>query len=130
MSVDQAIGGGGGPDCTLNWTTTEQQHPCMTWNGDPVYYKIVNFGVGPGSGTTKSVAHNITGLKEVINFDYSRLNSSTGVHVGANASLTNGATSGQLVVGIDETNISMGSASLGISYAGQTINCYLLYTKD
>ena len=110
------------PDHMLNWTTTEQVHPTMQYNGATCYYKYVDFGQLPNA-TTKAVAHGITGLDFVLS---ALLIPIDGSNVRRITAWISTATSSHALY-IDNTNVNV--IAQGNQSGSAASNCYLIYTK-
>ena len=104
-------------------TTTESKYPLVI-DGQQVYLKKIEFGALPDT-TTKSVAHGITGLDQVIQVwgwaEHSNGSRFSIPHADATSSADciecrGNATNLQVQTGADQSNLSA--------------NFYMLYTKD
>lgn len=111
------------PDHSLDWTTSEQVHPTMTLDGDPIYYKYIETGAMPNNAE-KTTAHGITGLNLLLE---------------SWAVMTHAPTSQQRMLGygtsttsltwyfVDDTNITTGANA---DWSSSTTRVYMMYTKD
>jgi len=107
----------------INWTTTEQVHPSMRFNGAPCYYKYVDFGQLPNA-TSKSVAHGITGLDQVV---HHLLVPRDGSDVRRSSPWISSSTS-SFALYIDQTNVSVVAQA---DQSGSTESyVFMIYTKS
>lgn len=124
MAVSQRTSGGGGVDCSINWTNTEQQHPCLTHQGNPVFFKEVDIGAMPNN-TTKNVPHGISNLALIVAHDGKVFNTTN------NATLplpyVSGSTS-YVVITFDLTNIIIQTGTNLTAYNQGRMR--LMYTKS
>ena len=73
---NEEIGGSGGGGGLPDLTTGVEADTGRTINGNTVYERYINFGSLPNNGN-KSVAHNITGLQDVIALEFIADNGTT-----------------------------------------------------
>ena len=108
-----------GAGMTAFVTGTEVQTP-DTLDGSPLYAKVVDFGSLPNS-TSKSVAHSITGLDQVIRAEF--VSYSSGATRWREVTYTS---AGNVRWEVNTTNITCVTTS---NFSGETGRVVLVYTK-
>lgn len=114
----------GGEPITLDYSTSEIDTGTKWIDGSVIYKKTVNFGALPNN-STKSVAHNISGLTRIIEFNAIAYRNDMNVYVSLPFASTSGA---NMSISISPTNVDIATTADRTAFN----ECYvtLYYTKS